>query len=440
MTGLPREDSLDSTVALLREGYAFIGNRCRRLETDAFETRLLGRRTVCLVGAEGARRVYDGELMQRQGAMPGWVRNVLVGRGGVQNLDGEAHRHRKRMFMELMTRDRIAALSAGVDAGWRAAAEGWRAGEPVVLFDVAQQVLCRAVCAWAGVPLPAEDVARRARQLDSMVARSTDLAWGHWQGHRARWLAERWQATLVQQVRDGTLTASSSSSSSSSPDPASALARIAAHREPAGEPLAPQVAAVEMLNLLRPTVLVATYVVFAALALHRFPETRLRLRGGDDGSLTEFVHEVRRYYPFFPFVAAVVRTPFTWRDYRFEPGRRVLLDVYGTNRDPRIWSDPEDFRPQRFAAGPQDPYTFIPQGAGDHYLHHRCAGEWITIELMKTTVRFLLDLNYRVPEQDLGYSLRRIPTLPRSGMRIVSGAERAVGSDPGVAERGVADI
>lgn len=419
MTGLPREGSLDGTVALLREGYAFIGNRCRRLETDAFETRLLGRRTVCLMGAEGARRVYDGELMQRRGAMPGWVRNVLVGRGGVQNLDGETHRQRKRMFMELMTRDRIAALSAGVDAGWRATAEGWRAGEPVILFDVAQQVLCRAVCAWAGVPLPEEDVAHRSRQLDSMVARSTDLAWGHWQGRRARQRAERWQAALVQQVRDGTLTASSDS----------ALARIAAHREPAGKPLAPRVAAVEMLNLLRPTVLVATYVVFAALALHRFPETRLRLTGGDDGSLTEFVHEVRRYYPFFPFVAAVVRTPFTWRDHRFQPGCRVLLDLYGTNRDPRIWSDPEEFRPQRFAADPPDPYAFIPQGGGDHYLHHRCAGEWITIELMKTSVRFLLELPYSVPEQDLGYGLRQIPTLPRSGMRIVPGAAPTVRSD-----------
>jgi hypothetical protein len=46
------------------------------------------------------------------------------------------------------------------------------------------------------------------------------------------------------------------------------------------------------------------FVTFVALALYEHPEWRQKLqaRGGDDREL--FVHEVRRYYPFFRFVRA----------------------------------------------------------------------------------------------------------------------------------------
>jgi fatty-acid peroxygenase len=38
---LPRDRSPDGSLALLREGYAFIPSRCRALGTDAFRTRLV---------------------------------------------------------------------------------------------------------------------------------------------------------------------------------------------------------------------------------------------------------------------------------------------------------------------------------------------------------------------------------------------------------------
>jgi len=39
-----------STAAFLREGYGFIGNRCRALESNAFRTRLMLRQVTCLCG------------------------------------------------------------------------------------------------------------------------------------------------------------------------------------------------------------------------------------------------------------------------------------------------------------------------------------------------------------------------------------------------------
>lgn len=120
-------------------------------------------------------------------------------------------------------------------------------------------------------------------------------------------------------------------------------------------------------------------------------------------------------YPFFPSIVARVRHDFEWKGYRFPEGRRVMLDLYGTNHDQRAWQAPDQFRPERFRRWDGNPFTFVPQGPGDHYLNHRCPGEWITIELMKVALTFLAKhLTYDVPEQDLRIDRSRLPALPQS--------------------------
>ena len=127
------------------------------------------------------------------------------------------------------------------------------------------------------------------------------------------------------------------------------------------------------------------------------------------------MQEVRRLYPFFPFAAAKVKKEFEWNGYLFPEGRKVLLDLYGTNHDERIWNEPDKFYPERFIDWSGDPFTFIPQGGGDHYQNHRCAGEWITIEIMKSAVNFLVrEIKYDVPVQDLSIKLSQMPAIPKS--------------------------
>ncbi len=171
----------------------------------------------------------------------------------------------------------------------------------------------------------------------------------------------------------------------------------------------------ELINVLRPVVAVARFVIFAALALHEHPECRQKLLDVGDDYLEPFVQEVRRFYPFFPFVGGRVRDEFDWRGRHFAKGRWVLLDLYGTNHDARIWGDPQVFRPDRFRRWDGSAFAFIPQGGGDYYTDHRCAGEWITIELVKRAVRLLTEsMSYEVPEQDLRIELSRMPAIPKS--------------------------
>ena len=56
---IPREGGLDHSVAFLSEGYEFIGNRCRRMNTDIFRSRLLGTSFICVRGAGAAEMFYE---------------------------------------------------------------------------------------------------------------------------------------------------------------------------------------------------------------------------------------------------------------------------------------------------------------------------------------------------------------------------------------------
>ncbi|MEV0330454.1 cytochrome P450 [Micromonospora echinospora] len=412
---MPTDPRPESTLALLRDGYRFVTDRCERLGSDVFQTRLLLRRTICLRGRAGAELFYDEELFQRAGAAPRRTQRTLFGSGGVQGLDGTVHRERKAMLMSVLTPDAVHRLGQLFADEWRARIPAWERAGRVVLYDEVGQLLTRAVCAWAGVPLADRDVVRRTRDLHRMIEAPAALGPRHWRGRWARLRAEHWLAGIVERERVGLLPAPEGS----------ALRVVAEHRDARDELLPRRIAVVSLLNILRPTVAVDRFVVFAALALHEHPGWRERVRAGA-AETEQFVQEVRRFYPFFPLAAARVRRSFEWRGHHFPRGRRVLLDLYGTNHHPELWPEPGRFRPERFADWPGDPYALVPQGGGDHWTGHRCAGEWLTIELMKQAVTLLTSaMRYDVPTQDLTLSLRRIPALPASRF-VLDGVRRTV--------------
>jgi fatty-acid peroxygenase len=415
MAEIPSDPRLDSTASFRADPYLFISRRCRELGTDVFEARLLLRRTICMTGPAAARLFYDPKRFQRAGASPEAVRATLFGKGGVQGLDGEAHRHRKHMFMSFMTPASIQYLAARVLDETRLHAAKWQGAGRVVLYDEFLDILARAACQWAGVPIEEPGFDNRVRDLALLFGSAANSIGGHMRARVARKRSERWAAGLVRSVRAGRLKVPEDR----------ALHIIAHHREMNGQPLSGHIAGVELLNTLRPITAVAVYIVLAAHALHSHRELVEHLHQDANGYIERFVLEVRRFYPFFPAVVARVLMEFEWKGYVFPTGRRVMLDVYGTNHDDRTWRDPETFNPDRFRTWDRSAYNFIAQGGGDHYLDHRCPGEWITIELMKTAVRFLAEeLRYEVPQQDLRIDFRNLPALP--GDRFVIANARSI--------------
>jgi fatty-acid peroxygenase len=193
------------------------------------------------------------------------------------------------------------------------------------------------------------------------------------------------------------------------------LGAIAIQHDEDGRPLDDVAAAAELLDVLGPIVEIARLVTFAALALYEHMAHR-DLEPGDEHALDRFVEEVRRLYPFSSVVTGLARTDFDWRGHDFRCGDLVMFDVYGTNHDPRIWTEPEAFDPNRFRSSLASAWAFVPQGGGSALLGHRCPGERMTIAVLKQAVRLLTtQMRYDVPPQDIGVDLTRVPTLPRSG-------------------------
>lgn len=401
---IPKEQGLDHSLAFLREGYLYVPNRRKSFQSNLFETRLLGERAICLGGAEAAALFYDADKFVRQDAAPKRLLKTLFGEDGVQTLDGAAHAHRKKMFMSLMFPGNIERLTRLVSREWERALDA--AEDETILYDMAQEVLMRAVCEWAGVPLGEHEVKQRTDEMRLLFESGTALGPKHIRGRAARSSAESWVRKMVEEVRTNRLL----------PNEQTALYEFSWHRDEVGELLPADVVAVEVINILRPTVAVSIYVLFTVLALHQFPEARARLAYGETDS-TWFVQEVRRFYPFFPVTAARVKQDFEWDGFAFEQGTLVLLDLYGTNHDPSLWTEPEQFNPDRFKGWTESPFTFIPQGGGDVDFGHRCAGEHVTIAIMRETIDvFLNRYRYEVPSQDLSYSFVDLPSLPKSGL------------------------
>jgi len=404
MSRIPRDTQFDSSAGFLRNGYNFIANRCQDLGSDIFQTRIMLRPVYCITGEDAARMFYVPGRFTRNHAMPPTTLSLLQDKGSSLTLTGEAHARRKEMFMALMGPARLEQLVAIFEEEWQARLARWQSMPAVVLQTEAEYILCRSACRWVGITLDEGQATQRATELAAMVEGAGSIGPRNWKAQLLRQRTEHWAQELIHQARNHPRA-----------DPATPLDIIAHHTALHGHGVDHRTAAVELLNLLRPTVAIARYITYSALALHHHPEYRDRLQQGEEGLAELFANEVRRFYPFFPAVGGIALENFEWRGHSFHKGDWMLLDLHGTNHDPRIWQQPERFYPERFKDWDHSPYNFIPQGGGEYSHGHRCAGEWLTVEVIKSALKMLTSgMKYQVPEQDLSIRLSRMPAIVQS--------------------------
>jgi fatty-acid peroxygenase len=357
-----------------------------------------------MLGEEAAEQFYWPDRFTRRGALPLFALTLIQDLGSVMVLDNETHHRRKAMFMAMMSADSLRRIAELTAHHLRRYAEQWEHRPEVKLFHEAHVPLTAAICEWAGLEMQPWEIRLRAREFEAMVEGTGSVGLRNLRGHWMRGFTESWARQVIRKVRCGEMRVT----------PGSPVERIAMFRDAKGELLNVRHAAVELLNVLRPSVAIARYAVFIAMALQANPEWKQRLRDSDE-DLDCFVDEVRRFYPFIPVIGGRVIEEFGWRGHHFTKGEWVLFDLYGTNHDERIWGDADTFRPERFAEQSHGPYDLVSHGAGDRRVTHRCPGEWITVEQMKAIARVLVrEMDYEVPAQDLSIDLARIPALPRS--------------------------
>ncbi|AXG37837.1 cytochrome P450 [Enterococcus gilvus] len=402
---------LTDVTERLDEGYLLFSTLREEANAPVVKARLLNKEVIAVYGQEAAKKFYDPNNFKREGAMPKLVLKTLFGEEGVQTMDGQSHEHRKTIFMNLMTPKRMEDYHQIVDKNLSEKLDQQQ-GE-FDLFDLSKDVLFRSICEWTGIDLskiPKEEVEQLADYQISMISSAVTNPATHIKGVENRKKSEKWAQSLIEDARIHPVANKEEV----------ALYAFANATDEQGELLPINVAAVELLNVIRPTVALTVWIALMGHALFSRPDIYQRLRAEFAQLQDSFIQEMRRYYPFFPMLPAFAMKDVEIDGYRIPKDSWVVLDLYGTNHDERSIESPEVFRISRYLGKEKhisydEEYEMIAQGGGKFEAMHRCAGEWITLHTLRVFSNQLVNkYEFSVPDQDWSIPMNQFPTFPNS--------------------------
>ncbi|MDN2636234.1 cytochrome P450 [Enterococcus avium] len=402
---------LTDVTERLDEGYLLLSELRKEANAPVVKARLLNKEVIAIYGKEAAKKFYDPRNFKREGAMPKIVLKTLFGENGVQTLDGQAHEHRKTIFMDLMTPKRMEEYHRILDKNLTQKLD--RQQGQFELFDLAKDVLFRSICEWAGIDLSQltkKEVDQLAEYQISMISSAVTNPATHIKGIDNRKKSEKWAQSLIENARINPVAGKEDV----------ALYAFAKATDDHGELLPIDVAAVELLNVIRPTVALTVWIALMGHALFSRPDIYQRLHAEFDQLQDSFIQEMRRYYPFFPMLPAFAIQDVEVDGYLIPKDSWVVLDLYGTNHDDRMIETPEVFRISRYLGKEKhisydEEYEMIAQGGGEFKTMHRCAGEWITLHTLRVFSDQLVNkYQFSIPEQDWNIPMNQFPTYPKS--------------------------
>ena len=135
----------------------------------------------------------------------------------------------------------------------------------------------------------------------------------------------------------------------------------------------------------------STSVAWAIERLVRHPRVLARLlaeidAGESEDYLMAVVHETLRVRPVVPLVVRTLTGPMQLGGRELPADTRVVPSIYLTNRNPRVYEHPEEFRPERFLGSSPETFSWIPFGGGIR----RCIGASFALQEMKLILRTAL--------------------------------------------------
>jgi cytochrome P450 len=135
------------------------------------------------------------------------------------------------------------------------------------------------------------------------------------------------------------------------------------------------------------------------------------------------IKEVLRLRPIVPLVGRMLRKPVQLGGYDLPAGTAVGACIYLAHRNPDVYPEPEQFRPERFLGTTPDPVSWLPFGGGIR----RCVGAQFATYEMKIVLATLLTLGtFELAQSTPARITRRAITFfPEGGTRIRLREDRA---------------
>ena len=150
---------------------------------------------------------------------------------------------------------------------------------------------------------------------------------------------------------------------------------------------------------------------------------------GDTGEeyLTATVQEVLRHRPVFLFsIPRAVKQPIEVGGWVYRPPAQLLGCIYLVHHDPALYSEPHEFRPERFVGAPPAGAAWLPWGGG----RKRCPGLHLAMLEMKTVLRTVLaTMTVRPAARRIEHPRwRSVIVTPHAGSRVVLHRRKGLGA------------
>jgi cytochrome P450 family 135 len=421
----PRRPAVVQTLEWVFDPEAFM-RRCARRYGKAF-TVCLGPSTdvVFLSDPEQVRAVFQGPPdHMNMGDINGLFRRVL-GRNSLLVLDGEEHMRQRKLLLPPFHGERIGRHHAAMTRAAEEDVATWPVGRPFRLQPRMQamtlNVILRAVFGLEDGPRRDELRVLLARLLELNTGLATTLPqlrielggltpWGRLMRCTDE-VDERLYAEIARRRADP-----------ESDRREDVLSLLLEARDDAGDPMSDREIRDQLLTMLvAGHETTATSLAWAFERLLRTPSVLARLRdelAEEDGPyLDAVIKETLRLRPVVPISARKLTAPFRVDGHEYPAGTVLMPCIYLVHRNPDVYEDPEEFRPERFLHHQPATYAWIPFGGGVR----RCMGASFALLEMRTVIRAVLtSVELRGVRRRGEPMVRRAFTLsPKRGTRVV---------------------
>lgn len=418
----PRTPAVIQTVRLIRDPDGYL-RKCQEQYGDAITLKLIGfGSTVCFSDREAVRQIFSESDALPIGPVANVIRDI-VGEHSPTQVDGDPHRRLRRLLAPLF----MAKVVEGYLPVFARAAERefatWRPGETIVLREALQRVTLDQIVEIAFGFTDAADRRRMAEAVDDVRAGARLASLGDWAKkdlgpwspwgrflRRRRRLDEMLYEQIAERRRTGPI----------GDDMLSQL--LVAERESDDEPFTRD----ELRDQLKSLVMgghetVATAVSWATgLLLHNpgYTDRIVAEARAGEGAFTEAtIQEAMRICP--PIVATGRYTSEPTRIGRWllPEGIRVWIPAGLIHHDPTSYSEPEEFRPERFLGTTPSRGAWVPFGGGPH----RCVGAGFARHQTRELLQSLLaSTRLRPASAELERAkAENVISVPEHGMRVI---------------------
>lgn len=378
----------------------------RERHGDVFALRLMEKRLLVAGHPDLAKQVFDAPSdVLCAGEANRKVLGPLLGDSSLILLDGRRHICHRRVLLPALQGARLASMADSIRAVAERHVDAWPLGEPIaslpLLRELSREVMIRTVFGDDD-----EAVDRLRPKVDAMQALS-----------RAGRVNAAFRRAVADVEAEIARIVSERRRERDSATRADSLALLLQARSEEGVPFSDSEIHDEAATLIvAGTETTAASLAWALERLSRTPDALSQVAAEADaggGPYTDAaIRETLRTRPPVRMVSRLARVPYRLGGRWIPEGELVAVSPLLIQHRPDVYSDPEQFRPERFLQRRPGAYAWIPFGGGVR----RCAGASLAIAEMRIVLstvfsKTTLRTPDPQPEEALGRANTMVPAL-----------------------------